>query len=158
VKPLNQRGQRVVGHGSRFHGHVQLHPLLFVSHVGGTLELALVQRFHALHQELYTFSDPAAPVEIVNLRVEAIGQTGRITLPEIGRATSRRAEPAGTRPAALGESLAPTPIYRREALLAGHVIEGPAIVDQLDCTTVILPGQHAVIDRLGNMLIAEGAP
>ncbi|MEO1493126.1 MAG: hydantoinase/oxoprolinase family protein [Pseudomonadota bacterium] len=119
---------------------------------------ALVQRFHALHQELYTFSDPAAPVEIVNLRVEAIGQTGRITLPEIGRATSRRAEPAGTRPAALGESLAPTPIYRREALLAGHVIEGPAIVDQLDCTTVILPGQHAVIDRLGNMLIAEGAP
>ena len=120
--------------------------------------VALVERFHALHQELYTFSDPSAPVEIVNLRVEAIGQTGRITLPEIDRATSRNPEPAGTRPAALGGPLAPTPIHRREALLAGHVIEGPAIVDQLDCTTVILSGQHAATDRLGNMLITEGAP
>ncbi|MEL6996836.1 MAG: hydantoinase/oxoprolinase family protein [Pseudomonadota bacterium] len=119
---------------------------------------ALVDRFHALHQELYTFSDTAAPVEIVNLRVEATGQTGRITLPEIASAPSRTPEPVGTRPAALSAQLAPVPVFRREALLAGHVIDGPAIVDQLDCTSVILPGQHATTDRLGNMLITEGAP
>ncbi|MEL7470451.1 MAG: hydantoinase/oxoprolinase family protein [Pseudomonadota bacterium] len=119
---------------------------------------ALVDRFHALHQELYTFSDAAAPVEIVNLRVEATGQTGRITLPEIASAPSRTPEPVGTRPAALSAQLAPVPVFRREALLAGHVIDGPAIVDQLDCTSVILPGQHATTDRLGNMLITEGAP
>ena len=118
----------------------------------------LVDRFHALHQELYTFSDPAAPVEIVNLRVEATGQTGRITLPEIASAPSRTPEPFGTRPAALSAPLEPVPVYHREALLAGHVIDGPAIVDQLDCTTVILPGQQATTDRLGNILITEGAP
>ena len=50
-----------------------------------------------------------------------------------------------------------TPIYRREALLADHVIHGPAIVDQLDSTTVILPGQSARTDRFGNLIVTEGA-
>jgi N-methylhydantoinase A/oxoprolinase/acetone carboxylase beta subunit len=49
-----------------------------------------------------------------------------------------------------------TPVYRREALLADHVIYGPAIVDQLDATTVILPGQSARTDRVGNLIVTEG--
>ena len=119
----------------------------------------LVADFHALHERLYTFADPDAPVEIVNLRIEAIGATGQITMAEIGAASSGRTEPAGERPASLdGDAPRPVPIYRREALLAGHVVEGPAIIDQLDSTTVILPGQSAVTDRYGNMIIAEGAP
>ena len=116
----------------------------------------LTAEFHALHERLYTFADPDAPVEIVNLRVEAVGLTGRITLPEIAEAPSPRPEPAGERPASLAPGpLVPTPVYRREALLAGHVIEGPAIVDQLDSTTVILPGQRAETDRFGNLLVTE---
>jgi N-methylhydantoinase A len=119
----------------------------------------LVADFHALHERLYTFADPAAPVEIVNLRVEAIGETGKITLPEVSSAPADRPEPAGERPASLdGDAPRPVPIYRREALMADHIVEGPAIVDQLDSTTVILPGQSAVTDRFGNMIIAEGAP
>ena len=118
----------------------------------------LVADFHALHEQLYTFADPDAPVEIVNLRVEAIGTTEKVAIPEIAAATSSHAEPVGERPVALGGDLRPTPVHRREALLAGHVVEGPAIVDQLDSTTVILPGQHALTDRYGNMIIAEEAP
>jgi N-methylhydantoinase A len=118
----------------------------------------LVADFHALHDRLYTFSDPTAPVEILNLRVEAIGLTDRITLPEIARAAP------GTQPEPDHERLAslytgprsPTPVYRREALLADHVINGPAIIDQLDSTTVILPGQSALTDRFGNLIVTEG--
>ena len=123
-----------------------------------TLE-KLVVDFHALHERLYTFADIQAPVEIVNLRVEAVGETGRITLPEIAGASRDRPEPHAERPAGLdGEAPGPVPVYRREALLAGHIVEGPAIVDQLDSTTVILPGQSAITDRWGNMIIAEGTP
>jgi len=46
-----------------------------------------------------------------------------------------------------------TPIYRRENLLAGMTLTGPAIVEQLDATTVIEPGDHARVDALGNLEI-----
>ena len=122
----------------------------------------LVADFHSLHERLYTFADPGAPVEIVNLRVEAVGATGTLVLPEIPAASKRRPEPAGERPASLDGNGAATPratpVYRREALLAGHVIEGPAIVDQLDSTVVILPGQSALTDRHANLVVTEGTP
>jgi N-methylhydantoinase A len=118
----------------------------------------LVADFHALHDRLYTFCDIDAPVEIVNLRVEATGLTDRIALPEIATAPpGARPEPDHQRQACLGDGAAcPTPVYRREALMADHVIEGPAIVDQLDATTVILPGQSARTDRFGNLIVTEG--
>jgi hypothetical protein len=40
-------------------------------------------------------------------------------------------------------------------LLAGHIVVGPAIVDQLDCTTVVLAGQIATVDRFANLIIEE---
>ena len=120
---------------------------------------ALIADFHALHERLYTFSEPAAPVEIVNQRVEATGLTDRFALPELPASSTESPEPSGVRPACLdGDTLRPTPTYRRETLLADHVIEGPAIVDQLDSTTVLLPGQTALTDRYGNLLISEGGP
>ena len=117
----------------------------------------LVNRFHEQHQQLYTFADRKAPVELVNLRVYANGLMDHVTLPEIKRAQAgEKPVPAGTRPAAPeGSVVAEVPVYRREHLLAGHVVEGPAIVDQLDCTTVVLAGQIATVDRFANLVIEE---
>jgi N-methylhydantoinase A len=83
----------------------------------------------------------------------------KIVLPEIGTsAPGSSPEPDHERLASLDRgSPRATPVYRREALLAGHVIHGPAIVDQLDSTTVILPGQSARTDRFGNLIVTEGA-
>jgi N-methylhydantoinase A len=119
----------------------------------------LVEDFHALHDRLYTFCNRDAPVEIVNLRVEATGLTDRIVLPEIAAAPAgERPEPDHQRQACLGDGAAhPTPVYRREALLVDHVIEGPAIVDQMDATTVVLPGHFARTDRFGNLIVTEGS-
>src|SRR5207245_514831 len=50
-----------------------------------------------------------------------------------------------------------TPIYRREGLPAGTVLTGPAIVEQLDATTVIEPGDHARVDAFGNLEITVRA-
>ena len=50
-----------------------------------------------------------------------------------------------------------TPIYRREQLSVGATLTGPAIVEQLDATTVIEPGDGARVDALGNLEIAVRA-
>jgi N-methylhydantoinase A len=47
------------------------------------------------------------------------------------------------------------PVYDRERLGPGHRIAGPAVIEQMDATTVLLPGQTAVVDGLLN-LIVEG--
>ena len=45
------------------------------------------------------------------------------------------------------------PVYDRRSLRAGHVLDGPAIVEQLDSTTPIFPGDRAVVDSTGNLVI-----
>ena len=52
-----------------------------------------------------------------------------------------------------GEAMACTAAhYERARLLAGNLIEGPAVVSQLDATTVIPPGARAEVDRYGNLI------
>lgn len=123
-----------------------------------TLE-ALAAAFHDRHQQLYGFADRNAAVEFVNLRVTAVGLMDHVRLLELDRA------PPGSRPPSSGPRMAildaggprPVPTWRREQLLAGHRIDGPAIVDQLDSTTVILPGQTATADLYGTLVIEERA-
>ncbi|MGI9009047.1 MAG: hypothetical protein ACR2FU_23145 [Streptosporangiaceae bacterium] len=47
------------------------------------------------------------------------------------------------------------PVYDRELMTAGEAVAGPAIVHQLDSTTVVLPGQRARVDELGSMWLEE---
>jgi N-methylhydantoinase A len=46
-----------------------------------------------------------------------------------------------------------TPVYAREDLLAGHTLKGPAIIDQLDTTTVVFPRETARVDAQGAIFI-----
>jgi len=48
------------------------------------------------------------------------------------------------------------PVYQREMLDVGARFTGPAVVDQLDCTTVVFPGQHASVDAYKNIIITMG--
>jgi N-methylhydantoinase A len=114
----------------------------------------IVDAFHALHQRLYTFSDRASPVEIVNLRVRAVGVMSKVRPAEIELAKGSRPIMSGTRAVHVGGRLhGEVPVYRRESLKAGHRLAGPAIVDQLDTTTVIAPGFAGEVDRFGNIVL-----
>ena len=118
---------------------------------------AIVERFHGLHHGIYGHSSDDA-IEAVTLRVSAFG--GR---PQASVATTippgddARPEPIGQRDMMVrGEQQrVPTPVYRRTSLGAGSVLAGPAIVEQLDSTIVILPGQAARTDEYGNMWLKE---
>jgi N-methylhydantoinase A len=119
----------------------------------------LVDDFHDRHEQLYSFCDRSAAVEIVNLRVTAVGLMDQIRFPELARASSGTTPQAsGARVAIVdGSTSAQVPTWRREALLAGHRLAGPAIFDQLDSTTVVLPGQVAIVDTYGTLIIEECA-
>lgn len=119
----------------------------------------LVAAFHDRHQQLYTFCDRNASVEIVNLRVTAEGLMDQISFPQIASAPpGSQPPPSGTRAAMLdGATLQVVPTWRRASLCAGHVIAGPAIIDQLDSTTIVLAGQTASVDAIGTILIEERA-
>jgi len=115
----------------------------------------LIRRFHAAHRRLYTYSLEDAPVEIVNLRVAAAGQVRRFALPALpARRGARTRTPARRRRVYFsGRGWTECPCVDREALSAGTVVSGPVIVEQLDSTTVVLPGQVARVDRFGNLVL-----
>jgi N-methylhydantoinase A len=48
-------------------------------------------------------------------------------------------------------------VYDRARLRPGHVIAGPAVIEQMDTTTVLLPGDRCTVDDYRNLIIAIGA-
>jgi N-methylhydantoinase A len=116
------------------------------------------QRFDLIHRECHGHNAPGQPVEIVSYRVEAFGIVPRIELARLDAADSPDPEAArvGQRPAlftSLGQTPKPVAVYDRARLKAGHMFDGPAIVEQYDATTVVCPEQRVEVDALGNLLI-----
>lgn len=119
---------------------------------GGGMEM-LRKRFDEIHQRMFTFNLNVEH-EFVNLR--AIVQEHRRELKP-----ARMADGGPTPHAALigetpmwtnGRSLG-AKLYDRAKLLAQNVIEGPAIVTEMDSTTLVLPGHFAEVDGFGNIMI-----
>jgi N-methylhydantoinase A len=125
--------------------------------ISQALLATLIEAFHEQHQRLYTFSNRKAPVEIINLRVSAEGLMDQIEMAPIESVREgTRATASGERRAALeGYEFALVPVFRRANLRSGHIVDGPAIVDQLDATTLVLVGQRATVDAFGNLIIEE---
>ena len=125
---------------------------------GEPLLRALQDGFETAHRQMYGYSAAEEPIQIVTVRVEATGNV---------RPAQIKAHPPATRDAMasivahrdvwLPEAggIVRTPVYDRDRLGPGHVIAGPAIVEQMDATTVILPGQTATIDPYLNLMLAD---
>jgi N-methylhydantoinase A len=128
----------------------------------GELTQALLQHlvavFHHEHRRLYTYDLPHAPVELVNLRVTALGLLPRLTAPVLMAApTDLGAAMTGVRPAYFEQAggFVETLCYARRHLGPGMAFDGPAIVDQDDATTVVFPDFRAKVDAAGNLVLAR---
>jgi N-methylhydantoinase A len=121
----------------------------------------LRQAFFREHERVYGYTAADEAVQVVALRVTGLGDPEPLGRPELTRAGGPAPDEArvGERAVYFEETrtFVPTPIYRRERLLAGHCLAGPAVVEQMDSTTVIPPGQTARVDGRGNLLIQVGA-
>ncbi len=116
----------------------------------------MLQHFHEEHERAYGFAAPGEPVEFVTLRHTAVGSIAKPKLHELPeRSGDVNAARRAVRQVYFAEAggFVDGPSYDRYQLAAGVVIEGPAIVEEMDSTTVIHPGFLAEVDRYGNMLI-----
>ncbi len=113
----------------------------------------MLARFHQLHERAYGFSSPDEPCEVVTLRVAATAELER-RLSEHRPAQGGSSEPVGERQVFdLELGRVATPVYERDALAAGAVIDGPAVVHQIDATTFVPSFASAEVDDKGNLLI-----
>lgn len=122
---------------------------------GLTAEDVTVAResFHKLHFKSYGYCRREQVVEIVNIRLTALGKLPRMSFEKDKGGVAYRPEPSATREVYMRNGYVPSNIYVREQLKEGAEITGPAIVEQLDSTTVIFPGQRATVDVFGNIII-----
>jgi N-methylhydantoinase A len=125
----------------------------------GKIEAALegmLKKFHEEHERSYGFAAPNEPVEFVTLRLTAVGSIAKPKLRELPkRGGDAKAARRALRKVYFAEAggFVDCPNYDRYRFSAGSVIDGPAIVEEMDSTTVIHPGFLAEVDRYGNMLI-----
>ena len=100
------------------------------------------------------------PPVLVNLHTAVIGVRPEIALELLAadeRAPTLAGAQTGERRVWFAEGWRTTPVYARDRLPLDASFEGPAILEQLDCTTVVEPGDRVTQDRLGNLLIAVSA-
>ena len=123
---------------------------------GGQIDVdTIAARFHELHQRRYGFAARDGVVELVNLRLTATGLVPRPELPResLDPPPPTKIAPKGRRPVYLDGSYYDTPIYERDELHAGQTIDGPAVIEQLDSTTVLWPGNRAHVAPYRNLVV-----
>src|SRR5262249_40159639 len=113
--------------------------------------------FDALYEQRYAHHSPEEPVEMVNIRLGAIGKRPKLRFPSLGVAGS--AAPSGERPVYFSSADRPVnaKVYRREALGAGAEIAGPALVQEHGTTTVLFERDTLKVAASGEMIIKVGA-
>ena len=127
--------------------------------VGAPWVEQLIQEFHRTHDREYGRHFVEKDVELVNIRVVGIGKIPDLVPVELpaGSADPERDAVSSSREVIFDNGGQPeklaTPHYDRTRLKAGNVIRGPAVVEQTDSTTLILPGLVAEVDRYGNLII-----
>ena len=114
---------------------------------GGPVDLvSLESAFHIEHERQYGFARRDQRVQLVNVWVSAELPIADDQRRPADRTVSEPPAPRSIRPVYLRGSWVDTPVYSRTGLHPGQQIDGPAVIEQLDSTTLIGPAQHACVD------------
>jgi N-methylhydantoinase A len=115
-----------------------------------------VDRFHRLHAKRYGHADRNHAVELVNVRLRAIGREPRPPLPRAAVMRRRDARDArlGLQTMIFGGERCRGEVLDRARLMPGARFRGPAIVVESSATTVVPPDFRAGVDRHGNLVLS----
>ena len=134
---------------------------LFESHLTPASMSAARDRFDERHAQIHGHAAKERPVEVVSYRLRL-----RVAVPKYEQRT--HAEPAAPRTVASalkgtrqiyfdGKTAAQASVYERDGLDVGVTIQGPAVVEQFDATTVVPPGWTGRVDTYRNLVLEKGA-
>ncbi|MGE6779749.1 hydantoinase/oxoprolinase family protein [Vreelandella titanicae] len=113
----------------------------------------VISTFHQEHERQFSFSQHEQPVEIYQLHLRAVGKTPKPSFAPFDLVPNAKAEPQTRRDVFFDGDWYDTPIFERAALPPGFELTGPAIIEQLDSTTVVPPNTVASIDEWKNIRI-----
>jgi N-methylhydantoinase A len=116
---------------------------------------SFLEGFRRAHRQEYGYVIPERPVEIVNCRLQAVGEVPRAPLRAPRGGDTLDGARLETREVFFGESPGwmPTPVYDRDLLPAAARLRGPAIIEEMSSTTLVLPEQTAELDGVGNIVV-----
>ncbi len=167
---LEQRGRSALEREGVAAAAMRFERMLDLRYVGQSYELPIAVRdaafpqdelarlaaaFHAEHARAYGFNAAEEPVEAVNLRLAAVGDIAKPALRRLHEGDDHLGARKSVRQVYFAEegSYVDCPIFDRYKLGAGCRIAGPAIVEEMDSTTLVHPGYSAQVDPCGNLLI-----
>lgn len=116
--------------------------------------------FHDFYERAYGYSARETPIEVTTMTVSATGARGKIPLARVEDGTTEPPVEALTMRAEVcldGTSTQEIPFYKRQSLLAGNILPGPAVIDDGLSTILVVAGSTASIDQYGNVIIDEEA-
>ena len=110
--------------------------------------------FYKAHLRRFGYADRNEPVQVVNLRLK---MNVEMEKPVIEAQSAGSSNPAsaliGEAEVVFQQGTLTSPLYQREQLICGNQISGPALVIQMDATTVMTPGWGGTVDSFGNLLL-----
>lgn len=118
----------------------------------------LAERFHDRHRSVYGYAVEGEGVELINLRLTAVGVTPKPEMKRIaptGRDLSQALLTSRDVFFERCERYVKSPVYVRERLEPGDVVEKPCVIEQYDATTVVYPGWRAVVDEFGSLILTR---
>ena len=117
---------------------------------------AIREAFNEVHERRYRYHTPNHPLEIVNVRVSAIGRRKQVQLP-VPEPTGHKDPLIGRRMVYFEDSAKAMecPIFSRERLVPGYQIVGPAVVQEYASTTVLFSGDSLVVADTGDLIITN---
>ena len=118
---------------------------------------ALAGDFHQEHRRTYGYAREGEGLEMVNLRLVALGKLPAAREDAVLAPMRGTPQPIGRREVVFERRKHDTAVYNRDTLGAGALVQGPAVVEQLDSTIVIPPGYQGLVEPLGNMIIQAGS-
>ncbi|MEO5823434.1 MAG: hydantoinase/oxoprolinase family protein [Vicinamibacteraceae bacterium] len=160
--PLVERAARDLAAEGVAPDRTQIERRLDVRYVGQSYELTVPMavefrdEFDRRHARTYGYANPRRPIEVVTLRVVAVGRVEAPALPRVEAAPSV-AEPYGVRDARFGGALTPTGFYRWTDLAVGAAGQGPAVIAGGEATVVVPPGFAFRLDPFANLIATRSA-
>jgi len=113
----------------------------------------LARRFDAAHDQSFGHANPGAPVELVALRSTGLGDLGRVRPQRLERVAGAEFE-YEARPIVFNRLERSARIVRRDALVPGADVDGPAVIVEATATTVVPPGSTLEVDDFGHLSIS----
>jgi N-methylhydantoinase A len=160
LEPLAERGRKEVGREGIPAADIRIESFLDMRYTGQSYELIIpfngdfMSAFHTIHRQTYGYAHPESAVQIVNLRLRAVG---KVAPPPLPAAAIHSADPSPAliehRPVIFTEGAVQVPLYRAEALLPGNQLSGPALLAREDTTILLGPGDTGRVDAFNNILV-----